>query len=106
MTAFILSASNWDVTSILASCGLSVPNAEITARVAHCVAHAAIPPTEVQFTFIHRFVSSRFAVFGDFGNDNAQSLPRIQQEVQRGRIDAILHVGDMAYDMDTVSTFK
>ena len=46
----------------------------------------------------------RFAVFGDFGNDNAQSLPRIQQEVQRGKIDAILHVGDMAYDLATVRT--
>ena len=44
----------------------------------------------------------RLAVYGDFGNTNAQSLPRLQQEVQRGKIDAILHVGDMAYDMATV----
>ena len=45
----------------------------------------------------------RFAVYGDFGNDNAQSLPRLQQEIQRGKIDAVLHVGDMAYDLATVS---
>ncbi|XP_059483702.1 acid phosphatase type 7 [Neocloeon triangulifer] len=45
--------------------------------------------------------SPRFAVFGDMGNVNAQSLPRIQQETQRGHFDAILHVGDFAYDMNT-----
>jgi acid phosphatase type 7 len=38
------------------------------------------------------------------GNKNAQSLPRLQQESQRGHFDAILHVGDFAYDMDTVSS--
>ena len=42
-------------------------------------------------------------MYGDFGNDNAQSLPRLQQEIQRGKIDAVLHVGDMAYDLATVS---
>lgn len=46
--------------------------------------------------------SPRLAVFGDLGNVNAQSLPRLQEEVQRGVYDAILHVGDFAYDMDTV----
>lgn len=39
------------------------------------------------------------------GNENAQSLVRLQEETQRGLYDAILHVGDFAYDMDTVSTF-
>jgi acid phosphatase type 7 len=47
--------------------------------------------------------SPRLAVFGDMGNKNAQSLPRLQQETQRGHFDTILHVGDFAYDMDTVS---
>lgn len=37
--------------------------------------------------------SPRFAVFGDMGNKNAQSLGRIQEEVQRGHFDALLHVG-------------
>ena len=45
-------------------------------------------------------------MYGDFGNDNAQSLPRLQQEIQRGKIDAVLHVGDMAYDLATVSHSK
>ena len=44
----------------------------------------------------------RFAVFGDMGNANAQSLPRLQQETQKGMYDMILHIGDFAYDMDTV----
>ena len=37
--------------------------------------------------------SPRFAVYGDLGNVNAQSLPRLQEEVQRNQYDAILHVG-------------
>ena len=41
----------------------------------------------------------RLAVFGDMGNENPQSLPRLQEETQRGLYDAILHVGDFAYDM-------
>lgn len=41
------------------------------------------------------------AVFGDMGNENAQSLTRLQEETQRGMYDAILHVGDFAYDMDS-----
>lgn len=43
------------------------------------------------------------AIYGDMGNENAQSLGRLQEETQRGLYDAILHVGDFAYDMDTVS---
>lgn len=45
--------------------------------------------------------SPRFAVYGDLGNVNAQSLPRLQEEIQKGMYDAILHVGDFAYDFDT-----
>ncbi|GLH16659.1 Uncharacterized protein GBIM_20882 [Gryllus bimaculatus] len=33
----------------------------------------------------------RLAIYGDMGNENAKSLPRLQQEVQRGKYDAILH---------------
>lgn len=43
--------------------------------------------------------SPRLAVYGDLGNINAKSLPFLQQETQRGNFDAILHVGDFAYDM-------
>lgn len=35
----------------------------------------------------------RAAVYGDMGRDNAQSLPRLQQETQAGHFDLILHVG-------------
>lgn len=44
--------------------------------------------------------SPRFAVFGDMGNLNAQSLTRLQEETLQGMYDAILHVGDFAYNMD------
>lgn len=37
--------------------------------------------------------SPRFAVYGDMGNVNAQSIPRLQKDVERGLYDAILHVG-------------
>ena len=47
--------------------------------------------------------SPRFAVYGDLGNVNGRSIPRLQQEVQRNHFDAILHVGDMAYDLNTVN---
>lgn len=35
------------------------------------------------------------------GNENAKSLVRLQEETQREMYDAILHVGDFAYDMDS-----
>ncbi|KAK3914980.1 Acid phosphatase type 7 [Frankliniella fusca] len=40
------------------------------------------------------------AIYGDMGNVNAQSLPRLQAETQAGNYDAIIHVGDFAYNMD------
>lgn len=40
-----------------------------------------------------------FAIFGDMGNENAQSLGRLQEETQNGMYDSIIHVGDFAYDM-------
>lgn len=45
--------------------------------------------------------SPKIALYGDMGSFNAQSLPRLQKEAQRGMYDAILHVGDFAYDMDS-----
>ena len=41
--------------------------------------------------------SPRFAVFGDMGNKNAQSLGRLQGEVQRGHYDVLLHVGQLQW---------
>ena len=46
------------------------------------------------------------ALFGDMGNVNAQSLGRLQREAQAGMYDLILHVGDFAYDMDTVRVLR
>ncbi|XP_068159680.1 acid phosphatase type 7 isoform X3 [Drosophila tropicalis] len=45
--------------------------------------------------------SPSLAIFGDMGNENAQSLGRLQQDTEKGMYDAIIHVGDFAYDMDT-----
>ena len=47
--------------------------------------------------------SPRLAIFGDMGNDNAQSLTRLQEETQSGMYDALIHNGDFAYDMHDVS---
>jgi acid phosphatase type 7 len=43
--------------------------------------------------------SPTFAIYGDLGNENSQSLPFLQEEVVFGHLDAILHIGDFAYDM-------
>uniref|UniRef100_A0A4W4HC78 Purple acid phosphatase n=1 Tax=Electrophorus electricus TaxID=8005 RepID=A0A4W4HC78_ELEEL len=43
--------------------------------------------------------SPKFALFGDMGNENPQSLARLQKETQVGMYDVILHIGDFAYDM-------
>ncbi|XP_054714033.1 acid phosphatase type 7-like [Uloborus diversus] len=45
--------------------------------------------------------SPNFAIFGDLGNVNGQSIPRLQEEVQKNHFDVLLHVGDIAYNMDT-----
>lgn len=47
----------------------------------------------------HEVWSPNIVIYGDLGNENAQSLPRLQEEIQQGNIDAVLHVGDFAYDM-------
>ena len=48
--------------------------------------------------------SPRLAVYGDMGAANAQSVPRLVNDIKNGLYDAILHVGDLAYDLDTVFT--
>lgn len=45
--------------------------------------------------------SPQIVLFGDMGNENAQSLSRLQEETERGLYDAAIHVGDFAYDMHT-----
>lgn len=45
--------------------------------------------------------SPSLAIYGDLGNENAQSIPRLQEDTARGMYDAIIHVGDFGYDMDS-----
>jgi len=40
-----------------------------------------------------------FGVYGDFGFENSRSLKRIINDTNNGRFDMILHVGDIAYNM-------
>ncbi|XP_016978655.1 acid phosphatase type 7 isoform X4 [Drosophila rhopaloa] len=51
--------------------------------------------------FDHGDWSPSLAIYGDMGVVNAASLPALQRETQRGQYDAIIHVGDFAYDMDS-----
>jgi hypothetical protein len=44
--------------------------------------------------------SPRLAVFGDLGHENGRSIPQLKADVQSGLYDAILHIGDIAYDLD------
>ncbi|WAR19262.1 ACP7-like protein [Mya arenaria] len=45
--------------------------------------------------------SPSVALYGDFGLSNHQSLQRLTLDKEKGMYDAILHVGDFAYDMDS-----
>lgn len=42
--------------------------------------------------------SPRFALYGDLGNENPQSLARLQKETQLGMYDVILHIGKIHTD--------
>ncbi len=53
--------------------------------------------TKYSFRTIPNEDRKSFAVYGDLGVVNAQSLARIQKEAQMDYYDAILHVGDFAY---------
>ncbi|XP_065920095.1 acid phosphatase type 7-like isoform X2 [Dysidea avara] len=43
--------------------------------------------------------SPRLAIYGDMGSTNARSISRLKSETSAGHFDAILHIGDFAYDM-------
>ena len=42
-----------------------------------------------------------YAVYGDMGDFNAQSLPSLKKAANARALDMVLHVGDFAYDMDS-----
>ena len=46
------------------------------------------------------FCPTLIAVFGDMGVQNHVALPKITQDTQSGLINMIIHVGDIAYNMD------
>ncbi len=46
--------------------------------------------------------SPTLAVYGDLGETNSRSLPILQELAQNGELDAILHVGDFAYDLHSL----
>lgn len=51
--------------------------------------------------------SPRFALYGDMGNENPQSLARLQKETQLGMYDVILHIGKLHTDRNiTVKAVK
>lgn len=43
------------------------------------------------------------AVFGDLGAENAMSLSQLQKEAQQADYDAVLHIGDFAYNLESAS---
>uniref|UniRef100_A0A4W5NQE0 Purple acid phosphatase n=1 Tax=Hucho hucho TaxID=62062 RepID=A0A4W5NQE0_9TELE len=71
-----------------------------SAYVYHCGSEAGWSDV-FSFTALNESTSwsPRFAIYGDMGNENPQSLARLQKETQVGTYDVILHVGDFAYDM-------
>jgi hypothetical protein len=61
-----------------------------------------------KFQFFIQISTTKFsyAVYGDLGNENARSLGKIQKLAQDGDFDMVLHVGDFAYNMNSVSNPK
>ena len=46
----------------------------------------------------------RFAVFGDFGIINDESMTDLIAQAAKGSYDSVLHVGDWAYDLDALAS--
>ena len=47
--------------------------------------------------------SPTFTVYGDLGWENARSVPYLIKDAEQGRIDGVLHCGDLAYDLNEVN---
>ncbi|XP_032237030.1 acid phosphatase type 7 [Nematostella vectensis] len=50
------------------------------------------------FSFSTKENNIIYAVYGDMGYSNAVSLPQLVQEARDGHFQAVIHVGDLAYD--------
>ena len=46
----------------------------------------------------------KLLIYGDMGNTNGRAVASLEEEIQSSTIDAVLHVGDFAYDMADVSS--
>ena len=57
------------------------------------------------FTLPNRGItaSPQIALFGDMGFENAVTLKYLEKDVQQGMYDAIFHVGDFGYDLNSVN---
>eukprot|EP00743_Colponemidia_sp_Colp-15_P000434 GILK01000495.1.p1 GENE.GILK01000495.1~~GILK01000495.1.p1 ORF type:complete len:427 (+),score=63.74 GILK01000495.1:37-1281(+) len=55
---------------------------------------------EFSFKALQPKLPVTFGVYGDFGDVNAQSMLKLQNETANRNFDMILHVGDIAYDMN------
>ncbi|OTF73611.1 hypothetical protein BLA29_014608, partial [Euroglyphus maynei] len=44
----------------------------------------------------------RFAIYGDLGYVNEQSLLYLKKDVEQNMYDVIFHVGDFAYDLPSI----
>ena len=47
-----------------------------------------------------------FAVYGDLGYENGVSLPYLNKDVKKGMYDVIFHIGDFAYNLNSVCFFS
>lgn len=63
------------------------------------VMHFKSPPVSAQE--VQDRLPMTYAIYGDQGDYNAQTLPSLQQAAAQGELDMVLHVGDMAYDFDS-----
>jgi phosphodiesterase/alkaline phosphatase D-like protein len=41
----------------------------------------------------------RIAIFGDMGTHNSRAVPKLKRHTERGELDIVFHIGDLAYDL-------
>lgn len=64
----------------------------------YAVGPAGAGSSSATYNFTYK-VLEKFAVYGDFGLVNDQSLTALLAEASAGSFDAIIHAGDFAYDL-------
>jgi len=56
-----------------------------------------------EYKFTYKPTNITYAVYGDMGFSNERSIKQLVAEVEAKSFDAVLHVGDFAYNLDTDS---